>query len=100
MVDQPKTRVTPAGLAVSRFLLDHFSEQPDGEGTRQLQLRVSVQVRGEHLQATTSALQAGAAVRVLGYLGQSGYRPHQQQQLVVVARRIELLTNSEMQGVE
>lgn len=99
VVDEPQTRTSPAGVPVSRFTLEHASEQPDDGEARQTRFRVSVHARGKALQAEVAALQAGSRVRVLGHLGHTGYRP-EQQRLVVIARRIQPQPNQETQGVE
>ncbi|MFV8833505.1 primosomal replication protein N [Aquisalimonas sp.] len=98
LLDDPQTRMTPAGVPVSRFTLEHESHQPEDGHNRQVRFRVAVHARGRTLQDVIGTLQAGSPVRVLGHLGRSGYRP-EQHQLVVFARRIQLLTN-ETQGVE
>lgn len=98
LLDDPQTRMTPAGVPVSRFTLEHESDQPDDGQNRQFRFRIAVHARGQALQDVIGTLRAGSPVRVLGYLGHSGYRP-EQHRLVVFARRIQLLTN-ETQGVE
>lgn len=98
LLDDPRTRMTPAGVPVSRFTLEHESEQPEDGQSRQVRFRIAVHARGQALQDVIGTLGTGSPVRVLGHLGRSGYRP-EQHQLVVFARRIQLLTN-ETQGVE
>lgn len=99
LADNPHTRVSPGGIPVSRFTIGHVSQQPEGGSRRQVGCRVRVHARGAALQSVIGMLRAGSPVRVFGYLGPAGYRP-EQQRLVVVARRIQLVPNSETQGVE
>ncbi|SEO59386.1 primosomal replication protein N [Aquisalimonas asiatica] len=98
LLDDPQTRMTPAGVPVSRFTLEHESGQPEAGQHREVRFRIAVHARGQALQDVIGRLRAGSPVRVLGYLGRSGHRP-EQHRLVVFARRIQPLTN-ETQGVE
>lgn len=94
VVDDPRTRTSPAGVAVTRFTLEHGSEQPESGERRQTRFRVAVHARGGDVHAVARELRPGSQVRVAGHLAHSGRRP-QQQRLVIVARRIQLQTEQE-----
>jgi primosomal replication protein N len=87
---RPERRVSPAGIPIARFLLDHRSRQQEAGMTREVQCRIRVVASGVALQGFMQRLQTGSRVRVEGFLSRAGYRdPHHA--LELHAQHIELL---------
>lgn len=71
---EPQTRISPAGIPISRFLLRHHSEQPEAGMKRQVECAVGVVATGAGLQEVIKKLHQGSAVRVAGFLGKANSR--------------------------
>ncbi len=85
--DIGQTRVTPAGLPITRIRLEHHSTQRDAGLDRRVSLSLTVVCSGEALHRQLTGLAPGAAVRVGGFLAQAGYRHGSE--LELYAKRIE-----------
>ncbi len=64
----PETRLNPAGIPLTRFALDHHSEQEEAGLRRQVQLRITVMATGDELSRRARRLQVGEHVTVTGFL--------------------------------
>lgn len=87
---KPQLRLSPAGVPISRFQLEHISQQQEAGHERQARCRIGVVAAGKELQATAESLRMEMQVRVQGFLSSAGYRAGEYQ-LVLHAQRIELL---------
>ena len=88
IVDAPDRRRSPAGVPVTRFLLEHGSTQPEAGTQRPIRFRVGVRASGEGPGEFARGLAAGETVRVEGFLA----RIRQQEgdnRLIVCATHIE-----------
>ncbi len=67
----PETRVTPAGIPLTRFVLDHDSEQEEAGLRRQVRLRITVIATGEALSSRVKGLVVGDRLIVAGFLNRT-----------------------------
>ena len=67
-------RVTPAGIPISRFTLDHRSTQTEAGMRREAALRMAVVAGGDELVPRLRGLSEGAQLRVSGFLARSSHR--------------------------
>ncbi|MFO1350899.1 MAG: primosomal replication protein N [Gammaproteobacteria bacterium] len=84
------TRYSPAGIPISRFVLEHHSEQREAGIARQARCRIVVIAAGAALQASVAELATGVTARVMGFISRSDYRQGDTR-LVLHAERIERL---------
>jgi primosomal replication protein N len=66
--DEPQTRHSPAGIPVSRFVLDHQSFQEEAGARRSVGCTLVVFAAGTALQGVVGSLGPGRRVRVHGFL--------------------------------
>ncbi|MDS4022249.1 MAG: primosomal replication protein N [Candidatus Competibacter sp.] len=92
-----ETRVSPAGVAISRFLLEHHSGQVEAGLQREVRCRIPVVACGEPLARTAGRLPAGARVRVRGFVGRANYREGEYR-LVLHAAHIDILNTESSEG--
>lgn len=92
VVKRPLTRHSPAGIPLTRFVVEHESRQIEAGMMRQVRCRLQVVAAGEALQAQVSALAEGAKVSLTGFLNRAGYRSDEAS-LVLHAQSIELLND-------
>jgi primosomal replication protein N len=85
-----ETRVSPAGIPISRFLLDHHSGQTEAGAAREARCRIAVVACGAALSRIADRLPSGAAVRVRGFLSRANPR-WGEYRLVLHAAHIEIL---------
>lgn len=94
IVDAPDLRRSPAGVPVTRFLLEHRSAQPEAGTTRAIRFRVGVRASGDGPGEYARGLAAGETVRVEGFLAR--IRQHEgENRLIVCATRIERLPDGQ-----
>jgi primosomal replication protein N len=86
-----ETRVSPAGIPISRFLLDHHSGQTEAGVAREARCRIAVMACGEALSRIAACLPSDAAVRVRGFLSRANQRGGEYR-LVLHAAHIEILS--------
>jgi len=87
---EPDTRVSPAGVPITRFTLEHESQQPEAGGNRQVRCRIRVVAAGPEWQQVAQQPRNGDRIRVEGFVSQAGYRSAEFS-LVLHAQRIEVL---------
>lgn len=85
----PETRVSPAGIPIARFSLQHRSQQMEAGRMREAVMSIGVVASGEELAAVAAKLEQGSTVRIEGFLTRSSHR-HESCRLVLRAQRIEL----------
>ena len=86
-----ETRMTPAGVPISRFLLEHQSGQIEAGVPRLAQCRIPVLACGEALAGMAGQLLPGGSLRVQGFVSRVNYREGEYR-LALHAARIDLLT--------
>jgi primosomal replication protein N len=89
-----QTRYSPAGLPITRFVLEHHSRQVEAAIPRETRCRIQVLACGATLSRDAQALAPGALVRVHGFLSRANYREGENQ-LVIHAEQIETLDVSQ-----
>ena len=67
-------RHTPAGIPISRFVLEHQSLQSEADLKRQIRCQVFVIASGKQLQKTMKHLSVGSDILVEGYLNQTSFK--------------------------
>ncbi len=97
VAESSPARLTPAGVPIGRFLLDHQSEQVEAGLPRQVRCRIAVAACGEPLARIAERLMPGARVRVRGFLGRAHYREGESR-LVLHAAQIDVL-NAELSEI-
>ena len=85
-----ETRITPAGIPISRFLLEHHSDQQEAGRPREARCRIPVMACGEALVSVARQLAPNARVRVLGFVSRANHREGEYR-LVLHAARIDIL---------
>jgi primosomal replication protein N len=85
-----QTRYSPAGLPITRFLLEHHSRQVEVNIPREARCQIPVLACGEILAADARALAPGTLVRVRGFICRADHRQGEHR-LVVHAAQIETL---------
>ena len=94
VVQPPETRVSPAGIPISRFAVDHHSLCEEAGMPREVRFRLGVVVAGQVLQATVGALQTDSRVRIRGFLARAGYRSDERR-LLLHAQSIDILNDAD-----
>ena len=94
-----ETRLTPAGVPISRFVLDHQSGQIEAGLPRQARCRIPVLACGEALALIAEQLPSGAPVRVQGFISRVNYREGEYR-VALHAACIDLLTNEYVESSE
>ena len=89
----PDTRLSPTGVPITRFNLEHVSQQQEAGHSRQARCRIGVVVAGKELQHKLESLVVESHVRVHGFLSSAGYRAGEYR-LVLHALQIEQLPDA------
>jgi len=89
------TRISPAGIPISRFLLKHRSEQSEAGMKRQTQCVIGVVATGHELQDVIKQLHQGSGVNVSGFLTSANSRSGEYR-LVLHVTEIEPVASSSM----
>ncbi len=90
----PETRHSPAGIPISRFVLEHQSRCDEAGAMREVRLRLGVVAAGRPLQQVVVRLVPGSRIRVEGFLARAGFRSAEHR-LVLHAQSMELLNNDQ-----
>ena len=93
IVQAAQTRQTPAGLAITRFMLEHRSRQQEAGMSREAYCRIQIMACGPAFAEQRAALKVGTAVRVNGFLSRANHRQGENR-LVLHAAGIEILPES------
>lgn len=96
VVQPPETRVSPAGIPISRFAIEHQSLCEEAGMQREVRLRIGVVASGQSLQATIHSLEEGGRVRIRGFIARAGYRS-EEHRLLLHAQTIEILNDASRQ---
>jgi primosomal replication protein N len=84
---KPETRVTPAGIPITRFSLRHESQQTEAGMNRKAACIIGVVASGRELQSEVQRLGEGSVVRVTGFLTRA--EKTEEYRLVLHAHSIE-----------
>lgn len=90
----PETRVSPAGIPISRFPIEHQSQCQEAGLPREVRLRLGAVATGHELQAAIGELRVGTRVRLEGFLARTGYRS-EEYRLVLHAQSIHILNDAD-----
>jgi primosomal replication protein N len=71
---KPVTRISPAGIPISRFGLEHQSRQMEAGGERSVHCWIRVVASGRSLQESVQRLAKDSRVRVTGFLARRSHR--------------------------
>jgi primosomal replication protein N len=88
-----ETRISPAGIPISRFFLEHHSGQTEAGTPREARCRIAVMACGEGLSRVVGQLPSGTAVRVRGFLSRANHRAGEYR-LVLHAAHIEQIASA------
>lgn len=92
VIRPPETRYSPAGIPISRFVLDHQSRCDEAGTMREVRLRLGIVAAGRHLQQAVGRLAPGSWIRVEGFLARAGFRSADHR-LVLHAQSVEILND-------
>lgn len=70
----PATRYSPAGIPITRFVLQHQSRQMEAGHLREVSCRIAVVAAGEGPAQEAARLAVGDEVRISGFLSRSNHR--------------------------
>ncbi|MCC9000355.1 MAG: primosomal replication protein N [Candidatus Contendobacter sp.] len=90
-------RTSPAGVTISRFLLEHHSGQVEAGVAREAYCRIPVMACGEALARAVDRLPQGAPVRVQGFISRANFREGEYR-LVLHAAHIDILNTESSRG--
>ena len=94
VVQSPETRVSPAGIPISRFAIEHQSLCEEAGMAREVRFRIGVVATGAGLQAEIAALADGSRVRIQGFIARAGYRS-EEHRLLLHAQSINILNDAD-----
>lgn len=69
-----EVRLTPAGIPITRFVLDHQSEQSEADLKRSIRCQVFIIASGNKLRSVLKGLDVGQQMTVEGYLSQTSFK--------------------------
>jgi len=92
-----ETRVTPAGVPISRFLLEHHSGQQEAGLPREARCRIPVMACGDALAGIARRLTPDAHIRVRGFVSRANHREGEYR-LVLHAAHIDILASESSEG--
>jgi primosomal replication protein N len=92
VVKSEPARYSPAGLPITRLVLDHQSEQLEAGFPREARCRIAVAVCGEPLNRQIDGLAVGSEIRVSGFISRVSHR-HSESRLILHAQKIEFLSS-------
>lgn len=70
----PEVRHSPAGIALTRFTLDHISRQTEAGMAREAKCRIVVIIAGDVLNQQCKQLHTGQEVSVTGFISRMDNR--------------------------
>lgn len=73
-----EVRTTPAGIPITRFVLEHQSEQSEAELKRNIHCQVFIIASGKKLANQLKKLAVGQEITIEGYLTQISFKGSRQ----------------------
>lgn len=74
LVEPPRRRLTPAGVPITRFVVQHQSSQIEAGQVRRVECRLRVVAAGAPIAEFAAGLVEGSGVRIRGFLSRAGFR--------------------------
>lgn len=90
IIKREQTRHSPAGLPITRLVLEHISKQVEAGFEREARCQIAVAVCGEPFDHQPTALAVGMQIRVTGFISRISHR-HSESRIVLHAEKIEFL---------
>ncbi len=90
MRDTPRTRLTPAGIPITTFHLQHRSRQQEAGHERDALCSIGVVMAGDGWQEVLRELRQGSSVRISGFLSRADNRQGEYR-LVLHGQHIEMI---------
>ena len=87
---QPESRQSPAGVTITRFTLEHQSQQHEDGLPREASFRIEVVCTGKALAAQARSLTMAQPVEVEGFITRENYRDADRK-LALHAQQINLM---------
>lgn len=94
VVQPPETRISPAGIPISRFAIEHQSLCEEAGMPREVRFRIGVVASGRSLQVLIAELTDGSRVRIRGFIARAGYRS-EEHRLLLHAQSIDILNDAD-----
>jgi primosomal replication protein N len=94
VVQPPETRLSPGGIPISRFVIEHLSQCEEAGMSREVRLRLGAVASGKQLQPLIASLRVDSRVRLRGFLARTGYRS-EDYRLVLHAQSIHILNDAD-----
>lgn len=94
VVQLPETRVSPAGIPISRFSIEHQSVCEEAGMSREVRFRLGIVASGKDLQPVLGMLSSNSLVRVQGFMARAGYRTDENR-LLLHAQSIQILNDAD-----
>ncbi len=94
VVQQPETRVSPAGIPISRFSIEHQSVCEEARMSREVRFKLGIVAAGRDLQSVVGQLDTNSRIRVQGFMARAGYRT-EENRLLLHAQSIEILNDAD-----
>lgn len=94
VVQLPETRVSPAGIPISRFNIEHQSMCEEAGMSREVRFKLGIVASGKALQPMIGALGISSLVRVQGFMARAGYRS-EENRLLLHAQSIQILNDAD-----
>lgn len=97
LVDAPQMRRSPAGIPITRALLEHESQQTEAGRERLIRFRVGLRAAGSPLAEALEREVAGVSLSVSGCLLRARQRNTDTDPIIVSVSRIERLAETTLE---
>lgn len=94
VVQLPETRISPAGIPISRFAIEHQSLCEEAGMSREVRFRLGIVASGQDLQSLIRGLTNTSRIRVRGFLARAGYRSDENR-LLLHTQSIQILNDAD-----
>jgi len=95
LVDAPTMRHSPAGIPITRALLEHESRQVEAGRERWIRFRVGLRATGSPIAELLADIQPSTQLNISGVLLRSRQRNADADPIIISVSRIEPLTHIE-----
>lgn len=94
VVQLPETRVSPAGIPISRFSIEHQSVCEEAGMSREVRFKLGIVASGKDLQSVITMLSSDSRIRAQGFMARAGYRSDENR-LLLHAQSIQILNDAD-----
>jgi primosomal replication protein N len=94
VVQPPETRVSPAGIPISRFSIEHQSVCEEAGMSREVRFKLGIVASGKDLQSVITMLSSDSRIRAQGFMARAGYRSDENR-LLLHAQSIQILNDAD-----